>query len=48
MWLASRTGLFTCFCIFLAKEFGIQQNEKWIRKIKEKILRKVKRVDAGQ
>ena len=28
MWLASRTGLFTYFCIFLAKEFGNRRNKK--------------------
>ena len=28
MWLASRTGLFTYFCIFLAKEFENWRNKK--------------------
>ena len=36
MWLASRNGLFTCFCIFLAKEFRIQQNEKMNQKSQRK------------
>ena len=27
MWLASRIGIFTYFCIFLAKEFGNRLSE---------------------
>ena len=42
MWLASKTGVFTYLCIFLAKEFGNQRNEKKRRKTKGEILKKVK------
>ena len=38
MWLACRTGVFTYFCVFLAKQIGKRRNEK----TKEEILKKVK------
>ena len=41
MWLVSRTGVFTYFCNFSAKNFGNQRNENRIRKTKEQTLKKM-------
>ena len=38
MWLASRTGVFTYFCIFQLKKLETDKTEKRIRKAKEGIV----------
>ena len=46
MWLASRTDVFTYFCIFFqAKEFGNQQNEKKSQKNQRRYSEESKRVN---
>ena len=45
MWLASRTGVFTYFCIFLAKEFGNKRNEKTNQKNQRRNFEESERLD---
>ena len=45
MWLASRTNVFTCFCIFLAKEFGNPRDEKKNQKNQRRIFKESESVD---
>ena len=42
MWLAFRTGVFTCFCIFQLKNLDTEETIKRIKKTKEEINKRVK------
>ena len=50
MWLGSRIGVFTYFCIFLAKEFGNRlserKNEEALKKNKEKMKKLKEKVKS--